>query len=277
MILLLLACTSGPGTADSADTSDVPITGYQVLWSTDPDPLIAGEEGQMTLQVTDQIGRPVENLQINHDRMVHSVFISTDWSSFIHTHEEDFQDLTADELRTATFHYPLTMPVAGRYLVLFDYAHQDQWLQTADELTVSGEPAQQAAPDTTPTSTAEADDLFATLTWEVPAQIGIESAWSLNLVDGDGEDVTDLVQYLGADGHAAIVDEAVSSGVHTHAWFPGVTDMAPSMEMPHQYTGPYLPFHFVFEAPGPHKMWVQLQRESVDEVYVLPFVFEVAG
>lgn len=276
MILFLLAC-AGAGKTETADTGPHEVTAYEVRWSTDPDPLVAGETGTMTLQIVDQAGRPIENLQVNHERMVHTVLVSDDWSTFQHLHHEDFAELSAEDLRTATFRFPVTLPYGGRYLVLFDYAHRDQWLQSTGELVVEGEPAQQAAPDTTPTTVVEAADLVATLTWEVPAQIGIESAWSLDLVDGDGDDVTDLVQYLGADGHAAIVDEAVSGGVHTHAWFPGVTDMAPSMDMPHQYTGPYLPFHFVFEEPGPHKMWVQLQRESVDEVYVLPFVFEVAG
>ncbi len=277
MLLLILACAGGADKTETGDTSDVGVTGYQVLWSVSPDPLVAGETGELTLQVVDQLGRPIENLQVNHQRMVHTVLVSDDWSTFQHLHHEDFAELSADDLRNATFHFPVTLPYGGRYLVLFDYAHQDAWLQTTGELVVTGEPAQAEAPDTTPTTSAEVDGLNVTLTWEVPATLGIESAWSLDIQTADGEDVTDLTQYLGADGHAAVVNEAVDQGTHTHAWFPGMGDMTPSMEMPHQYSGPYLPFHYVFEEAGPHKMWVQFTRESTETVYVVPFVFDVAG
>ncbi len=277
MILLLLACAADVEKTETGETGSIEVTGYQALWSTSPDPLVAGEQGEMTVQIVDQLGRPIENLQVNHDRMVHTVIVSADWSTFVHVHHEDYADLTAVDLRSSTFHFPLTLPYGGRYFVMFDYAHQDAWLQSTADLEVTGAPAQQAAPDTTPTTTATVDDVEVTLTWEVPAQIGIESAWSLDIKTTDGEDVTDLVQYLGADGHVAIVNEATTFGTHTHAWFPGAGDMAPSMDMPHQYSGPYLPFHYVFDAPGPHKMWVQFTRESSDQVYSVPFVFDVAG
>lgn len=278
MILFFLACTSGDGVVDTSDTSDIPVTSYQVLWHTDPDPLVAGEEGEMTLQVTDQLGRPIENLQINHERMVHSVYVSADWSSFIHTHEEDYQAITTDELRNSTFHYPLTMPVSGRYFVMFDYAHEDRWLQTTDDVEVSGEPEQAAAPDTTINDVAEGDGMVVTLTWDVPAQVGIESAWSVYIQDSDGNDITDLVQWLGADAHCAMVNQATTAGSHTHAWFPDMDQMAPSMAMPHQYTGPYVPFHYVFDTGGYYKMWVQFVRaDAPDSPYTFPFVFEVLG
>lgn len=277
MILLFLACTAGGDGSDSGAVGPHEVTGYEALWSTDPDPLVAGETGQMQVQIVDQLGFPIENLQVNHDRMVHTVIVSRDWSSFSHVHHEDYADLTADDLRNSTFRFPLTLPVAGSYFVMFDYAHQDAWLQSTADMDVDGSPAQEQAPDTTPTTVAEVGGLVVTLTWEVPAQIGVESAWSLNIQTEDGEDVTDLTQYLGADGHAAIVNQSTTAGTHTHAWFPGVGEMAPSMEMPHQYPGPYLPFHFVFDEPGPHKMWVQFARESTGEVYTAPFVFDVAG
>ena len=74
MLLLLAACSGDPagdsGAAD--DTADVPITGYAVDFSTDPTPPVAGEEAAFSLTVTDQIGRPIEDLQQTHERMVHS-------------------------------------------------------------------------------------------------------------------------------------------------------------------------------------------------------------
>lgn len=276
MILFLLACTASEtdGKGDS-DTAAAEVTDYQVHWSTDPDPLVAGEEGTFSLQVTDQLGRPIEDLQVNHERMVHTVFVSADWSTFVHTHHEDYADLTVDNVREASYEFPLTLPYAGQYFILFDFAHQDQWLQVTDEIVVTGAPAQADAPDTTMVDAVVVGDMRVSLSWDVPAALGIESAWSVTLTEG-GEDVTDITQYLGADAHCAMVNLDNTWGSHTHAWFPGVTDMAPSMEMPHQYPGPTVPFHYVFPAAGTYKMWVQFARESAPGVvYTAPFVFEV--
>ena len=84
MIALLLACAPGSREPDTGGPHEV--TETHLDWSTDPDPLVAGEEGTFTLQITDQDGRPVEGLQENHERMVHTMFVSADWTSFTHTH-----------------------------------------------------------------------------------------------------------------------------------------------------------------------------------------------
>jgi hypothetical protein len=89
--------------------------------------------------------------------------------------------------------------------------------------------------------------------------------------------VTDLVPWLGADAHAAFVSLDLAWTSHTHAWFPGMENMTPGMEMPPLYTGPTVPFHFLFERAGAHKAWVQFARADDPETpYVVPFVFEVA-
>jgi hypothetical protein len=122
------------------------------------------------------------------------------------------------------------------------------------------------------------DDLTATLTWDVPAVAGYEAIWTVHLTDADGAPVTDVTPWLGADAHAAVVQADLSWVTHTHAWFPGMDSMAPGMEMPHQYNGPDLPFHYVMPAGGLYKMWVQVRREAdPDHVYAFPFLFEVAG
>ena len=269
LLFLLLACTDGGDTAADSATGHE-ITGYDLRWSTEPDPLLAGEEGTFTLQITDQDGHPVEDLQENHERLVHTMLISADWTSFTHTHHEDYAVLTADDLREATFHFPLSLPLAGEYLLLFGYAHQNQWLYQQDMLTVGGAPAQAEAPGTTVTTVSTAGDLTVSLAWTSPAIVGFEASWTVTITDADGAPVEDLVQYLGADAHCALVNERLTWGSHTHAWFPG-------MEMPSIYTGPEVSFVYAFPHPGKHKMWLQFARESAPGVvYTAPFVFEVS-
>lgn len=273
MLLLLLACADKtPGDLDTGPE----ITETFLRWSTDPDPLQAGEEGTFTIEISDQLGRPVEDLQENHERMVHTIFISADWSTFAHLHHEDYAALNAEDLRQATFHFPLTLPAAGDVLLLFGYAHRNQWIYAEDHLLVEGSPAQAAAPDTTVNSLASADGLVAELTWSTPPVAGYEASWTITVYDAEGAPVQDLAQTLGADAHCALVNEDLSWGSHTHAWFPDMDNMAPGMDMPHLYTGPDLPFVYSFPAPGTYKMWVQVARDSAPGlITTLPFVFEV--
>ena len=276
MILLLLACTPEPLDSDSASSAAHEVTETHLGWSVDPEPLVAGEEGTFTVQITDQDGHPVEDLQQNHERMVHTMLVSADWTSFTHAHHEDYAALSADDLREATFRFPLTLPVAGDYYLMFGWAHQNQWLYDDGALTVSGAPEQLASPDTTVNTVTTAGDLTLTLTWTSPPMVGYEASWTVTVTDADGAPVEDLTQHLGADAHCALVNERLTWGSHTHAWFPGIDSMTPGMEMPQIYTGPDVSFVYAFPAPGAHKMWVQLARERAPGVvYTGAFVFDV--
>lgn len=277
-LTLLLAC-GGPDDDAAEETPDSAATGsgYDVAWSTDPDPLQAGVEANFVEHVTLD-GASIPDLQSNHERYVHTVFVSADLTSFTHTHMEDYQTITADDIRASTFSFPLTLPLSGAYLVAFDYAHQDQWLQTTDEVLVAGDVPQLDAPVEDFATTSIDDDVEVTLTWEIEPLAGYEADFTVYIRTTDGEDVTDLTQWLGADGHAVMVEAGLGWISHTHAWFPDMDSMRPGMTMPHLYPGPEIPFHYVFPVGGTYKMWVQFVREpDPEKIYVLPFMFTVAG
>jgi hypothetical protein len=274
--LLLLACTAADAPADTADTGPVAITDYVATLLTDPDPPVAGAPAAVSVQITDQDGRPVEDLQQSHARMVHTVFVSADLRDFQHLHQEDVAPLTADDLRAATFGFPATFPAAGRYVASVDFAHRDLYQSARVELSVTGSPAQQAEPWLEVSDTAEDGGVTATLRWDAEPYAGVEAAWAVILADAGGQPITDVVQWLGADGHVAMVSADLARLTHSHAWFPGMEDMAPGHPMPSLYPGPEIPFHYVFSEPGWHRMWVQLARAGApDEPLVFSFAFEV--
>ena len=95
--------------------------------------------------------------------------------------------------------------------------------------------------------------------------------WTLHLVDDLGADVTDVVQWGGADAHVEMVDFAGTSFYHTHAYLPGMADAPPGHDMPHVYPGPDIDFHYVFPWAGRYRMWIGFARESVEEEFTLPF------
>lgn len=279
MLIWLLACTGNPADSETKDTGTeekIP-SSYQVIWSTDPNPLVAGAEGQFTETVTDQDGNPIDDLQQVHQRMVHTIFISKNLADFHHVHQEDFTPVTADDLRSATFHLPVTLQFSGDYGLGFDYAHRNQYLHTESALAVNGSPEQGEA-DLTVSTSASDRDVKVDLTWDTAPMAGFESAWTVTLSDASsGAPITDLVQWLGADAHCVMTDVELASIDHTHAWFPGMENAPPGHDMPHQYPGPTIPFHYTFQTAGFHKMWVQFAREGApDSAYTVPFVFEVS-
>jgi hypothetical protein len=280
MLLFLIACTSDPDSDTSGgecDAQDVP-SEYDVRIGTDPDPPVAGESARFQVSVLDGNGCPVDDLQQTHTRMIHTVFVSADLEDFQHVHQEDFEDITADDLAAATFHFPITFPTAGDRLVIEDFAHLNQWLQSTQHLTVAGGPAQLPEPAIDLAATVAVRDVVVELVWEIPPVFGAEARLGAYVRDEDGNDVTDLVPWLGADAHVVFVSADLSEAGHTHAWSEGMENMSPGMKMPALYPGPFLPFHYTFPAAGLHKGWIQFAREAApDDEYTVPFMFEVAG
>lgn len=278
-VWFLVAACAGEAEDSPADSDSggAGVPGYTVEWETEPAPLLAASAGVFTEHLLLD-GEPIPDLQANHQRYVHTLFVSRDLSSFTHTHMEDFVALTATDIRTSTFTFPLTLPLSGEYLVAFDYAHRDEWLHSTDWLTVGGDTPQLDTPEHDYATTVEAGDVRVTLTWDVPAVPGYESVFTAHITTLDGTDVTDLTPWLGADGHVVLVNDSLSWVSHTHAWFPDMESMTPTMTMPHVYDGPELPFHYIFPASGTYKLWVQFVRASApDTVYAVPFSFRVEG
>ncbi|MFZ5482430.1 MAG: hypothetical protein ACOZNI_37050 [Myxococcota bacterium] len=276
---LLIACAGGEDTASPKEEGCVAgePEAYEVPFGTEPDPLVAGEEGTLQWRVLDEDGCAIEDLQQSHERIGHVLVVSADLDSFQHVHHEDYAELTADDLRSSTYHLPLTVPTSGDYLVVLDYAHRNRWLQATEVLTVAGEPAQRDAPEEDFSTVVTADDVEVALTWIAEPVAGYEASWQVHLTSG-GADVTDLVQYLGADAHAAAVSADFAWAGHTHAYVQGMETMTPTMEMPHAYDGPDVLFKTVFPTPGLHGMWLQFTRAGdPSHVYTAPFRFVVGG
>lgn len=274
-MLLLIACTAADPTGTPADSDAPSAAGYAILHWTDPDPIEAGSEAELYEQVTLD-GAAVPDLQASHERYLHTTIFSRDLETFVHAHMEDGAEVTADDIRQSTFHFPVRLPAAGDHLVAVDYAHRDQWLQGSYSLAVVGAPAQADEPDLAIATESADGDAAATLTWEVEPLAGAEATFTVHLSDAEGSPIADVVPWLGADAHAAFVRADLAWAGHSHAWFPGMEDMKPNMSMPHLYDGPDLPFRYVFGEPGLYKAWFQFTRASTaPTVYAIPFVFEV--
>lgn len=251
-------------------------TSYQVESWTDPASPMAGQEGEFWYSVQDQDGEPIDDLTKDHERMVHTFIISRDLSSFEHKHHEDYYSLTEEDLEAATFHYPKRFPYSGDYLLVFSFAHLGRYQLLTDWMEVGGDVAQLPEPAEDLSLVRTVSGVIAELKWDLEPIAGFESSWTLHLTDEEGQPITDLVQYLGADAHVAMVDDDLAFASHTHAWFQGIEDMPPGHTMPHLYDGPDIPFKYVFPWVGLHKIWIQFARaDNPDVPYTVDFMFNV--
>lgn len=251
-------------------------TSYQVEFWTDPAPPMADLEGEFWYSVQDQEGEPIGNLTEDHERMVHTFIISRDLSAFAHQHHEDYYPLTDEDLAEATFHYPKRFPYSGDYLVVFSFAHLGRYQLLTDWLEVGGDIDQLPEPVEDLSLVKSVSGVTAELKWDFEPIAGVTASWTLHLTDEGGQPITDLVQYLGADAHVAVVDDTLSNASHNHAWFQGIEDMQPGHTMPHLYDGPDIPFKYAFPSSGLNKIWIQFAREANPMVpYTVDFMFNV--
>lgn len=273
--LLLSACQ--PSGEDDSPGPDHVITGYQADMWFEPEALQANAAAEVYYSVLDQDGYVVQDLQQSHERFIHTFFISQDLSYFRHSHHEDFYDADFEYLENGGWHQPITFPLSGAYQSVLDFAHQNLEHTLTAEWQVGGDIPQLEAPEEDLSTTVSSGGVVGTLVWSVPPVAGFRAEWTLSLKTEAGAPVTDVVQWLGADAHVAIVRSDLSSFLHTHAYVEGMEDMPPTHTMPHEYDGPELPFKVAISDPGLHKMWIQFARATApDEPITLPFMFRVA-
>ncbi len=271
MLWLFLACETATPDDTANDTATTGTGEYVVEWSTEPAPPEAAGITEITAQVLGPDGAPVRDLILFHGAFLHTFLIPKDLSAFGHAHQEDDEEVSGEDLDIATFKIHAEFPVGGPYLVDFDFAQGNSYLSFVDSADVVGEPMQGDAPVENDATSVVAEGLTASIAWSAAPIAGVESVWTLHLVDDLGADVTDIVQWGGADAHVEMVDFAGTSFYHTHAYFPGMADSPPGHDMPHVYPGPDIEFHYVFPAAGRYRMWIQFARESVEEEFTLPF------
>lgn len=273
---------------------------YRVTLELDPAAPHAGHATHLTFRVTHAgSGQPVSNLQILHERALHTFIVSRDFSSFAHVHHEDFAPLDAEDLHGARFTFPYTFPAAGRYLVVNEFTHRDRSWMTHLMLDVHG-----AAPppdDVRPEPVEMlADKRFgayrvALRTSPSPPVAGREVELMCRLSAADGTPVRNLALYLGSEVHMAAWRLDTAHFGHQHAYTSAMARLMSSMRehaMPademaqlmlplmrdpreQEYFGPEVPLRHVFPAAGVYKVFFEFAPNG--DYLVADFLVEVVG
>lgn len=236
--------------------------------------------------------QPVRDLQILHERVLHTFIVSEDFTAFAHPHHEDFFPVTPHDLATATFRYPYVFPRAGEYLIAGEFTQGDRSWTKQFRVRVAGEPAAgRPEPDLERQKTVGAYTVSLALSPDPPVA-GHEAELVIRLTR-EGEPVRDLEPYLGTEVHMATWRLDGEHFGHQHTYTPEMAAMtallrdhasdpdhtaammvqlmrAPTRQV---YVGPELPVHHVFPAPGTYALFFECAPRGVP--LVASFMVEV--
>jgi len=213
-------------------------------------------------------GQLFRDLLVVHEKLLHLIMISADFSFFDHVHPVMQPD--------GSLQLVYTFPNPGTYLLYADITPAGQRAQVfrlpVVVRTADADPQLlMDAPDLTPTpSMAKAMDNDPTMTAELFFQprdpvAGIETHFLIRLTR-DGLPVNDLQPYLGAMAHAVFISQDSEVYLHCHPEQLSPPDQSAR-------AGPDIPFGTIFPKAGLYKLWAQFKRQ--DKMLVVSFVVDV--
>jgi hypothetical protein len=221
---------------------------YMTLTSV-PEVVEAGQQVEITVQLTDAYGAPVSGFEVVRGKKLHLTIVREGLDKFTHTFPEPGPQ--------GTMVTGMTFPEGGTYLFHADFTPMDGSPVTlVAELRVEG--GGSAAPPLDPYVPGMVQ------TSEMLANVGVEPGLvthrvSFALMDLNEEPVTDLENFLGARGHFIALSADGRQYVHGE---PAAGNTANEVA-----------FEVHFPGPGIYKGWGEFQRAGT--VLVVPVVMQI--
>jgi hypothetical protein len=245
---------------------------------TDPGHIPVGSLTNILFSIKDRGGKPLEELSVHHDRILHVIIASQDFSVFAHIHPEDFGPITPEMKKFARYPVQFAFPKAGRYIIAIDFSVKEQLISKHFLIDVAGEPKMGSLTRNL-SREKRVGDLDVTIS-SMPERIKAGKEVMLNCTfRKNGESVTDLEPYLSAPMHLAIISSDLTRFIHTHGEVPGMAPMGHDahhmqmeMSVPDKF-GPTVEIHVVFPAKGLYQIFGQIGHQG--KVIVTSFMVEV--
>ncbi|MEX1029653.1 MAG: hypothetical protein WDZ91_06355 [Paenibacillaceae bacterium] len=236
------------GGASTIEPEDV-----NVVWTFDEETPMTGKEIGLNIQVQNKDNKPIENFDIAHEKKLHLIVVSKDFSYFNHIHPE-YKGEGSFDIRTQ-------FPSGGEYKLFADFIPTSGSAMTKSEwIKIEGEEAKRETiePDNNMTKSVSGKEV--TLSYD-KLQAGKEVTLNFTIKDDKTkEPINNLEQYLGAVGHVVILSEDAEQYLHVHP-------------MEEKATGPDAKFATTFPQSGIYKIWGQFQYEG--QVFTVPFVVKI--
>jgi uncharacterized lipoprotein YehR (DUF1307 family) len=236
------------GEASAIEPKDV-----SAVWTFDEETPMAGKEIGLNIQIQNNGNKPIENFDISHEKKLHLIVVSKDFSYFNHIHPV-YNGKGSFDIRTQ-------FPSGGEYKLFADFIPTGGSAMTKSEwVKIEGEKAKQEIiePDSNMTKSVGGKEV--TLSFD-KFQAGEEVILNFMIKDDKTkEPINNLEQYLGAVGHVVILDEDAEQYLHVHP-------------MEEKATGPDAKFATIFPQSGFYKIWGQFQHAG--QVFTVPYVVQI--
>jgi hypothetical protein len=246
-----------------------------------PAVLEPGVPALLTFRLRDAQGNPVQDLVLDHNRIMHVVIASQDFSVFAHIHVEDSAPITPEMIKSAAFPVHYTFPKPGRYLVSADfmergYAFSNQFYLTA------GDPGAMAGPASNNLPTRQNFDGYDVTLKTSPSTLKAGAAATLDYhVEKDGKPATGLNPYLAVPMHISIIREDLMGFLHIHGLLPvplfgkllGENIHASHLLLPDKFGPDIEATNFAFPSPGVYHIFGEFS--AAGKVVVTHFTVKV--
>jgi len=292
-LCLLVLCLGCQGTNQPTMIGQ-PDGPYRLELSVDPPQPRAGQPTSLTYRVVEtKTQQPIPDLQVLHERVLHTFIVSRDLKTFAHTHHEDFFPLTAQDLAGATFHYPHVFPQGGDYFIASEFTYKDRsWIKQFTLPVAGVSPPLSSGKEDVRRDKSFGPYQIALRTSPDPPVVGHEVELVCHITR-DETLVTNLGLYLGTEVHMAAWRLDGEHFGHQHTYTPEMAAMMEKMRdhtnNPHHmarmmvqmmrspakqvYKGPDVPVHHVFPAPGLYKLFFEFAPGG--QVLVADFIVRV--
>jgi hypothetical protein len=191
--------------------------------ATTPSVLAPNLTTTLTFTLRDYQGHPVQGLVRDHNRILHVIIASKDFSVFSHVHVEDSGPVTPEMMAGATFPVRYAFPKPGPYLVSVDfmeraYLFSDQFFVNVGPSSASA--PSNSAPDEDFALQHRVDGYDVTLKTS-PAILKANAPATLRYhIEQNGQPLTTMTPYLAVPMHISIIRDDLMGFIHTHGLLP---------------------------------------------------------
>ena len=188
--------------------------------ATSPAVLMPNAPIVLTFTLRDYQGNPVQDLVLDHNRILHVVIASKDFSVFSHIHVEDSGPITPEMLKTAVFPVHYSFPKPGSYLVSADFTERGYLFSDQFYLNV-GASSTMSAPQGKNFALQENVGGYDVTLKTSPATLKAGAPATLDYhIEKNGKPLTEMDPYLAVPMHISIIREDLMAFLHIHGLLP---------------------------------------------------------
>jgi hypothetical protein len=202
---------------------------------------------EIKIFLKDKTGNPVNDLEVNHEKLLHLIIVDEHLQNYYHVHPE--------QSGKGEFRMENNLP-EGFYKAFIDIKPKNLAYDVAPVPFIVGNPSgltnthnDELKPDNHFTQNIDGERVLLNLS---SAKVNQPVTLAFDL------DKTNLSPYLGAMGHVVILDEMAQHFLHVHP----ANDKEPIFETQ-------------FKQPGIYKIWAEFKQDG--KVRAFPFVVEIKG